>query len=199
MQTVIRVEPSSLMTYQGQASDAFGVVGQTLGVMVEEAGAINYKGPNAVAFKTECSRMVRDFAQSVSDDMSRIATAVAQTTSAIAGSLGGQPIMIDIPRITSEEVRIDDPGDGTVELDTTGLEAFDLAVAAHFATIKGQFEEHVGALSRTDWHGNAKLEAVNAVTAYTEQAKEAIDTAAKEMNTYVEAQIQATRAADGVG
>lgn len=166
--TVIRVNPGSILAYADSANAIFDSVRSSLDALVAEAVGVNYKGENAVEFKTECGRMAVDFANALNADIQAIASAVSASTSAISASLGGQPVTLDV-NVQPFEMPAVPASDGSVELDTSGLSALSDSAASHFESIGENVADHLASLQATDWEGGAKDNAVSAISTYTGQ------------------------------
>lgn len=192
--TVIRVNPASVRQYGNDAEAKFAEIRTELVNLVTAATQVRYFGPNAVQFKTSAGQMAADFANSLNRDVAAIAQAVRASTSAIAGSLGGEPIVIDV-----NVSPISPPGVESVDyvdVDTSALESLTGTVNGHFARVTGLFDQHLQRLVGTDWEGNAKQQATQAVTGFTTRAKSSAEQAQQSLNRFINNQLQAVTAAD---
>lgn len=192
--TLIRVNPASIQQYGREAQSAFEQIHHSLLELVNEVVAVRYFGPNAVSFKSECGRMAAEFANSLHLDISAMADAVRRSTSNIAASLGGQPIQIhvDARPITPPSPEVVD----YVDVDTAALDAIVPAVARRFAELRQQLTTHLQRLQATDWEGNAKLSAVDAVGGFTAAARQKCDAAEQSVTSVIRHQVQSVVAAD---
>jgi hypothetical protein len=193
--TLIRVQPDSIRQYASVAQQNFDAIRVELQALVSNAAGVQYFGPNAVDFKTRCGQMAADFATSIGSDLAQIADAVRASTTNIAGSLGGAAIAISvnsapvpIPAIAA--------GDGSVEIDTAGLEGLKPTVSRHIEAISSQLDAHLRSLSSTDWQGSAKEGALSAVTGFTNAAKSKAAEAQASITSYVDSQIASVLASD---
>jgi hypothetical protein len=193
--TIVRVEPGSVRSYATHAQQQFEGIHSELTTLVNEAVGVHYKGPNAVSFKTKAGQMATEFANSLSKDMGQIADAVRVSTSNIAGSLGGTPIQI---QVSGKAFTAPTPpaGDGSVDVNTEGLEGLVPTMQKHFASIRTAFDTHLSGLKGTDWTGVAKDGAVSSVSSFTTSAKAKADTAEQALVKYVQTQITDVRNAD---
>jgi hypothetical protein len=192
--TLIRVNPASVRTYGTQAQSLFEQMHQSLVQLVDEVVAVRYFGPNAVAFKTEAGRLAADFANKLHLDMAAMADAVRVSTSNIAASLGGAPIVIHIdsrPIVPSAPATVD-----YVDVDTAALEGIVPVVSSRFTSLRTDLTSNFQRLQQTDWEGMAKLSAVDAVGGFTTAARQKCDTAEQSMADYVRRQIDAVVTAD---
>jgi hypothetical protein len=192
--TLIRVDPESIRGYGREAQTAFDTMHRSLVELVDEVVAVRYFGPNAVAFKTECGRMSADFANRLHLDMAAMAEAVRQSTSNIAASLGGQPIHIQVEHrpIVPPMPQIVDH----VDVDTAALESMVPVMARRFTELREGLTHHLERLRATDWHGNAKLAAIDTVGRFTTSAHARCDEAERALSTFVTRQVHSVLAAD---
>lgn len=191
----IRVNPPSILSYGRLAQDTFNNIRTELTKLVDDTVSVHYFGPNAVSFKTKCGQIAADFATRINQDMGSIADAVRVSTSNISGSLGGQVIHIEVSGapITAPAVP---QGDGSLDVNTAGLEGLKGTVRTRFATVTGELDQHLNALRSTDWTGNKKDETVGVVTGYTNRAKSKVSEAENAINRYISEQLQYVKEAD---
>ena len=192
--TLIRVNPESVRSYGVQAQVTFDELTTSLEQLTRDVVAVRYFGPNAVAFKQECGRLAADFGNRLHLDMAAMADAVRRSTSNIAASLGGAPITI-----TMANRMITPPTPAAVDyvdVDTDALDALVPVVAAHFTSIREGLSGSFSRLQQTDWEGNAKLAAVDAVGGFTTSARHSCDQAEQSLTAYIRSQIQSVVAAD---
>lgn len=192
--TLIRVNPESVRSYGTQAQVVFETMTSSLDRLVNDVVAVRYYGPNAVAFKTECGRLAADFGNKLYADMGAMADAVRRSTSNIAASLGGAPISIQLAN-KAIVAPTPEPVD-FVDVDTAALEAVMPVVSNHFTSIREGLTNHFQRLQQTDWEGNAKLAAVDAVGGFTTSARQSCDTSEQALTTYIRNQVQSVVAAD---
>ena len=192
--TLIRVNPESVQRYGHEAQNIFdGMHGSLVG-LVDEVVAVRYFGPNAVSFKTECGRLAADFANRLHTDMGAMADAVRTSTSNIAASLGGAPIVI---RLDARAIVPPTPQSvDYVDVDTAALESLIPVIDQRFEALRQGLTDHLGRLQSTDWEGNAKLAAIDAVGSFTAAARSKCDAAQQSIVTYVRSQLQSVVAAD---
>ena len=192
--TLIRVNPQSVREYGIQAQHLFESIATSLDRLVDDVVAVRYYGPNAVAFKTECGRLASDFGARLYADIGAMADAVRRSTSNIAASLGGQPITIQLdnkPIVAPTPESVD-----FVDVDTAALEAVVPVVGTHFTSIRDALTTHFQRLQQTDWEGNAKLAAVDAVGGFTTSARQSCDSSQQALTTFIRSQIQSVIVAD---
>lgn len=192
--TMIRVVPESVTTYGTTAQTTFDGMRTALEGLVTDVVGVHYYGPNSVTFKMQAGQLAAQFANALCADMGAMATTVKTSTSNIASSLGGAPISIQI------EGKAIEPGEPAVvdyvDVDTAALEALIPTVGTRFTTLREGLASHQTALEGTDWAGNAKQSAVDAVAAYTTSATGRCDSAQEEITTFIRRQIDAAITAD---
>ena len=192
--TLIRVDPASVRSYGAAAQGEFDAITSELGRLADDVVSVRYFGPNAVQFKTESGRLAEEFGRALHRSMGAMADAVRTSTSNIAASLGGAPIDItlaDQPVAAAAPAVVD-----YVDVDTAALEALVPVIDARFAAIRESMQRNLAALQRTDWHGNAKQNAVGAVQALTGNATSTCDEARSRLTTFVRNQIDSVVLAD---
>ncbi len=192
--TVVRVDPKSVQDYGRKAQNIFETMHGELVALVNEVVAVRFFGPNAVSFKTDCGRVAADFANKLSADMGAMADAVRTSTSNIASSLGGAPITIQI-----ESKAITPPSPETVDyvdVDTSALEGLIPTVTGKFTSLRSGLKDNLGRLQASDWEGQAKIAAVDAVQGFTNSAQAKCDQAEQSITKYITGQIEAVTSAD---
>ncbi len=192
--TLIRVNPESVRAYGNEAQGIFDGMRQSLITMTNDVVAVRYFGPNAVAFKTECGRISADFALKLGQDLAAMAQAVTASTSNIAASLGGAPVVINVETapITPPAPEVVD----YVDVDTSALEAQIPVVGQRFNELQQNLTSNFQRLQATDWEGNAKLMAVDAVGGFTTSAHAKCQEAQQALSDYMRRQVDAVVAAD---
>lgn len=192
--TLIRVNPESVRRYGSQAQNIFNSMHDSLVGLVNEVVAVRYFGPNAVAFKTECGRLSAEFANRLHADMAAMADAVRTSTTNIAASLGGAPISIQLDAraiVPPTPQSVD-----YVDVDTSALEALIPVITSRFTALREGLTSNLNQLQATDWEGNAKLMAIDAVSSFTASARSKCDASEQSITSYVRSQLQSVVAAD---
>jgi hypothetical protein len=173
----------------------FYAVRAELQSLVNDAVMVRYFGPNAVEFKTHSGEMASDFGRRLAQDLGQIAEAVRTSTTAIARSLGGGPISVSVDGAPVPLPQVP-AGDGSVEVDTSGLEALKPRVVGHIDAITAALDAHLRSLRSTDWQGQAKESAVAAVTGFTHAARSLANEARSSITSYIDRQIDMVLAGD---
>lgn len=192
--TKIRVNPESVRGYGRNAQHLFESMHDSLVALVDDVVGVHYFGPNAVQFKTESGRVAGEFATRLHADMGAMADAVRASTSNIAAALGGEPIVIQV-----DARPITPPAPQTVDyvdVDTAALEVLVPVVDRHFAALRTALSSNSGNLQATDWEGNAKVNAVQAVGDFTTAATAKCDTAQQALTTFIARQVDSVTSAD---
>jgi hypothetical protein len=192
--TLIRVNPESVRSYGIEAQNIFDTMHSSLLGLVNEVVAVRYFGPNAVTFKTESGRLAAEFANRLHADMGAMAEAVRTSTSNIAASLGGAPIAIRLdprPIVPPTPQSVD-----YVDVDTAALESLVPVIGNRFESLREGLASNLGRLRSTDWEGNAKLAAIDAVSSFTASARTKCEAAEQSIVAYVRSQLQSVVAAD---
>jgi len=192
--TVIRVNPESVRAYGADAQARFEAIRTELEALVRAVTEVRYFGPNAVDFKTRSGQMAADFANKLTQDMGAIADAVRTSTTNIAASLGGAPVIIEVAGGTIAPPAVQSVD--YVDVDTSALEGLQGTIDRHFASILDSFDQHLQRLQSTDWQGNAREQAVGQVQGFTSAAKARTSEAQASLNQYISSQLQSVTTAD---
>jgi hypothetical protein len=195
MPDTIRVEAGSIRTYGTRAQLRFDNIRKNLVSLVEDVATVQYFGPNASQFKKQCADMAEDYSRVMLKDLAAIAEAVKVSTSNITSSLGGPAINIEVNGSPIPVPSINQ-GDGAVVADLTALDALIPTVKGRFAQITAELTEHLRELRATDWTGQAKTNAVDAVGSFTSKSIEDTAQAETSVTKFIQDQVSATRAAD---
>jgi len=192
---VIRVNPASIVQYASFATQQFEQIRLDLQLLTQDVVTVRYFGPNAGGFKTDIGHMAVDFSHALLKDLGLIAEAVSLATSNIAHALGGAPVRVAVNGAPVVMPAVD-AGDGAVDIDTAALETLKPAVARRLDGVDGALQEHVARLEATDWQGQAKLGAVEAVGRFTAAARARTQETRTAVARSIDHQIQAVLAAD---
>ena len=193
--TDIRVNPTSIIGYGSDAQTKFNTVITELKNLCNSCVEVRFYGANSVQFKNGAGDLAETFANGLRTDMGSVATAIKNATSNISGSLGGQPITIEV---TGDAIAAPaaPPDTGESGANTEALEGLIGTVGTHFASITSALDAHLTSLVNTDWTGKAKDNTVQAVSTFTTSAKAKAATAQEGLAKYIRDQIDAVVAAD---
>jgi len=193
--TEIRVNPTSVTAYGSTAQEKFNSIITELKNLCNSCVEVPYYGGNSVTFKNSAGDLAESFANGLKLDMGNVANAIKSATSNISGSLGGQPISIEVSGdvIAAPPAPADTGESGT---QTDALEGLIGTVGTHFAQVTALLDEHFSALNQTDWLGKAKDNTVTAVGTFTTGAKTKATTAQEGLVNFIRGQIDAVVAAD---
>lgn len=193
--SVIRVNPEDVRAYAAFANERFEAIRGELESLTHQVATVHYVGPNAVQFKTRCGEMAAEFSNALLSDLGGIADAVSASTSAISSSLGGEPVNIAVNGSTVTPPPVE-PGDGSVDIDTSALEALTPVVSQRLGALQDALAAHLNRLEGTDWQGTAKERAVEEVRGFTSTARGRSDEAQNSINAAIDQQISAVMSAD---
>ncbi|MEM7339416.1 MAG: hypothetical protein AAF467_12260 [Actinomycetota bacterium] len=197
---VIRVVPGSLQAYGTRAGSQFNDIGQSLQALVTTVVEVDYFGPNADTLKTHCGALAVEFSAELIHRLAAIVDVISQTTSGISRALGEmQPVVIPfeaVPPAVNVGGAFRDDGTREVRANVGALGELPGQVTAAFGAIEAILDEHLSALSATNWDGNAKTQAVAAVSSYTAGAKALCAQYNGEIVGYLNDQIQSLASAD---
>jgi hypothetical protein len=194
--SVIRVNRESLRHYASSATDRFGHSRTELEALIREAVEVRYFGPNAVEFKTRCGQMAAEYSTKLLQDFTSIAEAVRASTTAIASSLGDVPIVLSVDGSPVAAPPVPPADGGVVDIDVSALEALKPVVSRRIAAVRDALTQHLSSLQGTDWEGEAKNSAVDAVSRFTSAAQQKATDAETSINAYIDSQISSVLAAD---
>lgn len=193
--SVIRVNPASIESYSRNASQQFEHMRSELEALTRDVVAVRYFGPNAQNFKTQAGQLAVEFANALIADLRGIAEAIRSSTSNISAALGGGVVAIDFDGSPVAAPDVPAATD-TVDVDTSALEALRPVVTSRFASLQEALQAHLSALQGTDWEGQAKQGAVDAVTQFTNSARAKASEAESNLNQTIDQQVNSVLAAD---
>ena len=193
--TDIRVNPTDIIAYGSEAQTKFNSIITELKTLCNDCVAVPYYGANSVAFKNGAGDLAETFANGLRTDMGSVATAIKNSTSNISGSLGGQPISIEV---SGEAIAAPAAPPDTGESGTNTDALLDLitTVGTRFTQISTLLDEHLTRLTNTDWTGKAKDNTVTAVGTFTTGAKTKAVAAQDGLVKFINEQHEAVTAAD---
>lgn len=193
--SVIRVNPDSIRAYGVDAQQRFASIRADLEALTREVVTVRYIGPNAVAFKTQCGELAATFSHALLVELGQIAEAVRASTSNISAALGGQSLQLSVDGSPIVVPGVDG-GDGSVDIDTSALEALKPVVSARFGSLEEALSQHLNRLQGTDWQGQAKEGAVASVSGFTTSARSRAQDAQASITQTIDRQIASVLVAD---
>jgi uncharacterized protein YukE len=193
--SIIRVNPDSIREYARSAQAQFEQVRAALQSLTADVVEVRYYGPNAYGFKVQTGELAAQFSQALLNDVQHIAQAVSQATTNISSALGGQPVTIGVDGSPVPLPAVE-PGGDVVDIDTSALDALKPRVTANFASIENLLQQHLERLQGTDWQGQAKIGAVDAVSGFTRGAQTRVQDARQSIESAIDKQISAVLSAD---
>lgn len=197
--TSIGVKPGEILGYGTTAQQKFDSIIDQLTGLCNDCVAVAFWGANSVQFKNGAGDLAETFAKGVQADMGTIAGAIKTATSNISGSLGGQPISIQVDGkpIVAPAAPADTGDSGT---DTDALSDLITQVGTRFTAVTGLFDSHLASLSslveNKGWEGSAANNTVAQVAKFTASAKTKAASAQDGLVKYINEQISAVVAAD---
>ena len=167
--TVKQTDRVQITQYGERGVEIFNQIEGLLRALIDETATVNYRGANALDFKTKCTNHAVDFGNVCTQSMQQMSTAISEATTQIATALGGSPINLDPPTVTLQLPGID--ADTSVETaEDAPLLALRDTVQSTCDQIAGLFEENLTnlqALGQDGWIGPEYDEALSQVSALT--------------------------------
>lgn len=105
--TTKQTDRSQIERFGRDGVELFNQIESLLKGLVAEMAGVNYRGQNALDFKTKCTQHAVDFSRSCSTSMQRMSEAISEATSFIATALGGSPISLEAPVMNVDLPNID--------------------------------------------------------------------------------------------
>jgi hypothetical protein len=171
----MRVNPASVSSYADTATELFAAIRSELVALVSDVVGTGDSDPDAVACTIECGGLATQLTVSLLTDLAQITDAVRASTASLAPALGGAPVTVPFdasPVVVREVPPRDDPsGPGASGLGASGVEALRPVVTTRLGAVQAALQQHLSCLEATDWHGTAKLGAVDAVRRFTAMAR----------------------------
>ena len=186
-----RTDRVQIQNYANRGVDIFDQIESSLQSLVEQTANVNYRGPNALLFKTQCTTNAIDFAQATSQTMEHMSNAIQNATNFIATTLGGNPITLEPPSLGVAMPVIS--ADESVEAaDDTALLQLRDQVNVLYSEIVACFEENLGNLERLGvdgWWGPEYDDALTNVQRLTTLAVDRCDQSRNNMATTIQTQV----------
>jgi hypothetical protein len=193
--TVVRVNPDSIREYARLARSQFELIRTALQFVTADVVGVRYLGPNAYNFKVQTGEMAAQFSLGLLGEIQLIAQAVSQATSNTSSALGGEVVAISVDG-TPLPVPAVEPGGEVVDVDTSALDALKPRLAASFTSIGDMLQKHLERFQATDWQGQAKAGAIDAVSEFTRRAQVRAQDSHRSLEGAIDQQIAAVLSAD---
>ena len=140
-----RTDRVQIQNYANRGVEVFDRIEVSVQSLVEQTANVNYRGPNARMFKTQCATNAVEFAEATNQTMVQMSELIEGATSFIATALGGQAIGLEPPNVTVRMPVIS--GDDSVEAaEDTALLQLRQEVDVLYAEVVALFEENLGNL-----------------------------------------------------
>lgn len=140
-----RTDRVQIQNYANQGVELFDRIEVSLQSLVEQTANVNYRGPNARMFKTQCATNAVEFAEATNRTMVQMSNLVEDATSFIATALGGDRIGLDPPSVSVRMPVIS--ADESVEAaEDTALLQLRQEVDVLYSEVVSLFEENLGNL-----------------------------------------------------
>jgi hypothetical protein len=195
--TVIGVSRGQIITYASEAEEQFGRLRTALDSLVNDSVNVNYWGENAQGFKTNVGQAAVTMSEEIGKALRTFLGQVNAQTSAIARSLGGGDMSVDIAVPTVSLPAIPTADGDTQGVDTSALDGLQDAVNTHRDTINTAISEHQAALGRTtEWVGDSKVAAQTACQTFTTNVTSSVQTGIAKITGFITEQNAAAAAAD---
>ena len=147
-----RTDRVQIRGYADRGVAIFDRIEASLRSLVEQTANVNYRGPNAHSFKTQCATNAVTFAEATNLTMQKMSDTIESATTYIATALGGQPISLEPPIVTVPMPNIS--ADESVEAaEDTALLQLKQQVEVQFSEITALFEENLGNLETVGHDG----------------------------------------------
>lgn len=195
--TVIGVSRGQIITYASEAEEQFGLLRTALDSLIQDSVNVNYWGENAQGFKTNVGQAAVTMSEEIGKALRTFLGQVNAQTSAIARSLGGGDMSVDIAVPTVSLPAIPTADGDTQGVDTSALDGLQDSVNAHRDSINNAISEHQSALGRTtEWVGDSKVAAQQACQTFTNNVTTSVQTGIAKITSFITEQNTAAAAAD---
>lgn len=191
--TVKQTDRVQIQKFGTEGVALFDEIEVQLKALVDETATVNYRGQNALDFKTKCTQNAVDFAAYATQSMQQMSDSITDATTYIASALGGAPISLEPPTVIIQMPSID--ADTSVE---TAEDGPLIALRDNVKTICDQIEANftqnkanLQALGSDGWVGPEYDEAVVEVNGLTESMVEVVDNTRTVMMQDINSQLAA--------
>lgn len=188
-----RTDRVQIQNYANRGVDIFDRIEVSIQSLVEQTANVNYRGPNARLFKTQCTTNAVAFAEATNSTMQQMSDLIEDATTFIATTLGGQPINLEPPNVSVHMPVIS--ADESVEAaEDTSLNQLQQEVTVLYSEVVTLFEENLAnleALGVDGWWGPEYDEALVSMQRLTGAAIDRCDASRAEMTSAIQTQVDA--------
>lgn len=186
-----RTDRVQIQNYAGRGVELFDRIEVSLQSLVEQTANVNYRGPNARMFKTQCASNAVDLAEGTNQTMVQMSDLVEGATSFIATALGGQAIDLEPPSVSVLMPVIS--ADESVEAaEDTALLQLRQDVDVLYSEVVSLFEENLSnfeALGVDGWWGPEYDDALGSMRQLTSVAVDRCEASQSNMTTAIQQQV----------
>jgi hypothetical protein len=191
------VNPPEVLAYGTRVNSRVDEMFTELNTLSQNCVDVDYEGTNAFAFKTEAGAKAVEFGKALALQINDLKVGIARATSAIAGSLGGAAITLDLSDnvIAAPSPK---PDQGIQVAAPTALSDLITLVNTRFNNLATSIEG-LNALpdnSRTGWMGDARNTTEEFVATWSRSAKESCETARQSFVDFITKQRDSVVEAD---
>ena len=187
-----RTDRAQIRSYASRGVEIFDGIEGSLQALVEQTANVNYRGPNARLFKTQCTTNAVAFAEATNSTMQQMSNLIEEATTFIATTLGGQRISLEPPSVSVRMPVIS--ADESVEAaEDTALNQLEQEVTVLYSEVVTLFEENLTnleALGVDGWWGPEYEEALASMQRLTGAAIDRCDASRGEMTSAIQTQVQ---------
>ena len=188
-----RTDRMQIQNYANRGVEIFDRIEGSLQSLVEQTANVNYRGPNARLFKTQCTTNAVAFAEATNSTMQLMSDLIEEATTFIATALGGQRISLEPPSVSVRMPVIS--ADESVEAaEDTALNQLQQEVTVLYSEVVTLFEENLTnleALGVDGWWGPEYEEALAHMQRLTAGAVDRCDQSRTKMTTDIQTQVDA--------
>lgn len=186
-----RTDRVQIQNYANRGVEIFNRIEVSLQSLVEQTANVNYRGPNARAFKTQCASAAMDFAEATNGTMQRMSDVIETSTTFIATALGGQAISLEPPNVAIQMPAIS--ADESVEAaEDTALLQLRQEVDVLYSNVVSLFEENLDnlqSLGVDGWWGPEYEDALAHMRRLTVAAVDRCEQSRLRMTTNIQQQV----------
>lgn len=191
------VNPDEVRAYGTRINSRVDEMFLEMNTLCSDVVNVDYWGANAFSLKTQAGEQAAQFSKSLATDINALKENVANRTSAISGSLGGQPVTIDLSDNTVNAVS-PKPDDGTQIANPTALTDLIGTIGTRFENLGTAIDglKALPANDRAGWMGKARNLTEEYVNGWVSSARGKCEEARTALTDVIDKQNQAVIAAD---